>query len=240
MSRGRSIGMKAVLFATIGILFSSWQGVPAQLSVPARGRDPGTTVTVKLRVRVIPTSYGAGPGEHGKYPKRISLKIPAKLKNQISAYGAAHQTLLAPKGWTGTAAQGADGSTDVRLYPHSGYSQDGSYVIYRDDGGCAGCAALDAAPYFPDAKSSAQEFGSYKEKIPAGLEIHRLSPHLVTFGLPGAPGITVRGVVFYSGNSDYDYARVQLALPRPEAALMRFLLRHYVAGFRRLEHDISR
>lgn len=228
--------MKALLLATIEILFIAWQCVPARPSKPARGRNPGTVVNIKLRVRVIPTSYGNEPLGRIKYPRTASLKIPAPLKDSLAAYGAARQTLLGPKGWTGTAAQGADNGTTIKLYPRSGYSQDGPYFIYRDDGGCAGCATLDAAPYFPAAKSGVRDLGGYKEKIPAGIEIHRLSQHLVTFDLPGTPGMTVRGVVFYSGNPGYVYAHVQLALPLSEATLMRFLIRHYVARFRRLEH----
>lgn len=211
-----------------------------QAAVSTRGEVSDTSVVAKLVVHVIHTSYGAGKGDH-KYPKTISLKIPGTLKDAVSVYGAAGRIWLAPKGWDGTAAQGADGSTVVELRSHRGSSQAGSYVVYTDAGGCAGCAVVDAARYFPDAKGQAHVlFGDLAEKAPAELNIHRISTRLVTFRFVDTTGATVRGVAFYSGNSDYSFAQMTVVLPRSDAALMRFLLQYYAAGFRSMDKRMVR
>lgn len=230
-SRRVAVAMKAALFITIGLFLSVRQSASMEVVVSTPGENPDTLVSAKLQVRVVPTSYGAGGSDH-KYPQAISLKIPKSLKDAISAYGAADRVWLAPKSWGGTAAQGADGSTDVEIRPHLDRSQAGSYVVYKDAGGCAGCAILDAARYFPDAKGQAQTlFPEMAKKTPAGLKIQRISPHLVTFSFVDTAGATVRGVAFYSGNSDYHFAQMTVVLPRSDDVITRFLLRHYAAGF---------
>ena len=227
--------MKAALFTGIGVLLSVRQSASMDVVVSTRGEGPDTLVAVKLQVRVVPTSYGAGGSDH-KYPQAISLKIPKLLKNAISAYGAADRVWLAPKGWDGTAAQGADGSTDVEIRPHLDRPQAGSHVVYKDAGGCAGCAILGAARYFPDAKEQAQTlFPEMATKTPAGLKIQRISPHLVAFSFVDTAGAAVRGMAFYSGNSDYHFAQMTVVLPRSDAVVMRFLLQYYAAGFRSME-----
>ena len=159
--------MNAALFAIIGIFFGARPSVSMQPGIPTRRGvrgTPDTLIAAKLSVHVIPTSYASGVGSQGKYPQTISLKIPATLKDSVSAYGAAGRIWLAPRGWDGMAAQGADGSTGVKLRPALVHSRVGPYVIYSDDGGCAGCAITDAARYFPDAKAKSREFGFDSEK----------------------------------------------------------------------------
>lgn len=195
-----------------------------------------TLVAAKLRVHVIPTSYAAGTAYHPKYPKSISLQVPASLKDSVSAYGAADRIWLGAKGWVGTAAQGADGSTVVELHPLAGRLRAGSHVTYTDDGGCAGCATVNAARYFPELRGEAREFYGYHEKTPVGLKIQQVSAHLVTFTLLGNAGSVTHGVAFYSGDSDYQFAQMTVVLPRSDFALGQFLRRHYAAGFACLRH----
>ena len=136
----------------------------------------------------------------------------------------------------GTAAQGWDGSTVVKLHPQVGHLRVGSHVIYRDDGGCAGCAVDDAARYFPEVRGEARGLYGNHEKTPVGLLTHRVSSHLVTFNLPGSAGSITHGVAFYSGDSDYHFAQMTVVLSRPDFALGQFLRRYYAAGFACLKH----
>lgn len=206
-----------------------------QMGASTRGEGFDALVAAKLLVRVVPTSYGAGESDH-KYPQTIKLKIPKSLKDAITAYGAADQIGRAPKDWDGTAAQGADGSTIVRFRPRFGRSRAGSYMVHESAGGRAGCAVVDAARYFPDAKRQAQTlFLEVARKTPAALRINRVSQHLVTFSFVDTAGATVRGVAFYSGNSDEQLALTSVVLPRSDAALTRFLSQYYAAGLRSID-----
>ena len=239
MSMARRI-LPLVLLAIIGSVSTA---APQRVHTAVRGctvlkrvGPPDSLLAAKLRVHVIPTSYGAGAGDHRKYPKTISLQVPASLIDSVSAYGAADRIWLAPKGWTGRAAQGADGSTAVEFRPHFGRLRGGPYVIYRDDGGCAGCAVVDAARYFPEVRDEARDLYGHHEKTPVGLRTHRVSSRLVTFNLPGTTGTVSHGVAFYSGDSAYYFAQMTMVLPRPKFALGRFLRQYYAAGFACIEH----
>jgi hypothetical protein len=95
----------------------------------------------------------------------------------------------------------------------------------------------DAAPYFPRAMKEAKESGDEVEQAPAGTEIQRLSPHVVTFSPPGRPGIMVHSTAYYVGKPTYFYAHVELAFPRSESTLTSFLLQYYVAHFRAWENS---
>lgn len=235
-----TVAMRAALVSSIGLFLLARQSASMQAVASTRGEVSDTLVATKLRVRVVPTSYGAGESDR-KYPQAISLKIPKSLKDAMSACGAADRIWLAPKSWDGTAAQGADGSTDVEFRPHVGRAQAGSYVVYENAGGCAGCAVVNAARYFPDAKRQAQAlFPEVAKKTPAGRKFNRISPHLVTFSFLDTAGATVRGVAFYSGNYDYQFAQMSVVLPRSDAALMRFLLQYYAAGFRSMDERTTR
>lgn len=229
-----------VLLAVIGSVSAA---APQRVHTTARGCTvlkrvgrPDTLVAAKLKVHVIPTSYGAGAGGHRKYPKTISLQVPASLIVSVSAYGAADRIWLAPKGWAGRAAQGADGSTAVEFRPHFGRLRARPHVIYRDDGGCAGCAVVDAARYFPEVRGEVRDLYGRHEKTPVGLKTQRVSSRLVTFDLPGTTGNVSHGVAFYSGDSDYYFAQVTVVLPRSDFTLGRFLRQYFAAGFACIEH----
>lgn len=197
-------------------------------------------LAAKLRAHVIPTSYGAGAGDRQKYlckyPKTISLQVPASLiESGLSVRGRRPDMAGTKRMDRQGAAQGTDGSTAVGFRPHFDRLRGGPYVIYRDDGGCAGCAVVDAARYFPEVRGEARDLNGHHEKTPVRLKIHRVSSRLVTFNLPGSTGTVSYGVAFYSGDSDYYFAQMTMVLARPEFCLGRFLRQYYAAGFACIE-----
>ena len=160
-----------VLLSGCGVTINTAQGGGAQTtsssSVPSRQVSPSssspsspvtttlsprrhvsTTSTVTLPVTVIPTSFGGSPS-YFQYPSSITVTVPKQYASKIQAVGGANFVIISPKGWQGTASEGADGSRSVILYPPGGSPQPGGpRIIVQTAGGCTGCAWSEAAPYF--------------------------------------------------------------------------------------------
>jgi uncharacterized protein DUF4850 len=186
---------------------------------------------VTLTVYALPTSDGAS-GKTGafadRYPKTIEIKDSALFTGRIAAYGAAYRVWIAPKGWTGSADVGGDGSTVVKLHPVRGSSASGPRFYYQDTGGCAGCALSDAAPYFPSAMQKWEEMFGYEtpEKLPRGIRLVRLSSTLVSYSLPKREGLLGRGAAYFIPPNEYFFAaRGDFVLPRTGEKLLDFLVR---------------
>lgn len=187
---------------------------------------------VILTVHVLPTSDGlSGSGLFAeKYPKIVEVKNAAAFADRIAAYGAAYRVWIAPKGWTGSAAIGADGSTLVSLYPASGSAKSGPRFRYLDEGGCAGCALHDAAPYFPSAMQAWKNFFGYEtpEVLPRGTKLVRLSPTLVMYVLPGGDRLLGHGAAYFIPPNEDFFAQAEFFLPHADQKLLTFLVKTVV------------
>ncbi len=121
-------------------------------------RRVSTTSTVTLPVTVIPTSFG-GSQSYFQYPASITVSVPKQYASQIQAIGGANFVVISPKGWQGTASEGADGSRSVILYPPGGSPQPGGpRILVQTAGGCIGCAWSAAAPYFSWVRQYANQY----------------------------------------------------------------------------------
>lgn len=207
----------------------------------SRGPEAGSQGTARrasppitLTVRVLPTSDGlAGRGMYSdRYPKGVSIPSAAAFADQIAAYGAAYRVWIVPRGWTGSAAVGADGSTAVDLHPPHGSAKSGPRFHYEDTGGCAGCAVYGAAPYFPCALKEYKEFPlpGPVSAVPHGLKVAPLSPSLVTYTGSEGGGLLVRGVIHFACGTDQPFFQQgEFVLPRLDAKLLHFLLHTFVS-----------
>lgn len=193
----------------------------------SHGRSTGESDAVTLTVQILPTSDGTdGRGLYTeRYPKTIDVKDAAAFADRIAAYGAAYRVWIAPKGWTGSAVVGGDGSTLVTLGPVSGSAKSGPRFRYEDSGGCAGCALEDAAPYFPSAMKKWKELFGYEtpEVLPRGIKLIRVSPTLTVYTVPGGNGLLSRGAAYFMLSDEYS-AKVEFYLPRTDAKLAEFLV----------------
>ncbi len=194
-----------------------------------------TSSVVVLKVRVLVTSDGGefagGTGLYTeRYPKTISVEYATAFSNRISAYGAAYRVWVAPKGWTGSASVGADGSTDVDLHSVKGSAIPGQQFHYENSGGCAGCAVDAAAQYFPSAMRQWKELFNYDtlSPLPPHLKIIRVSQNIVTYSYPSGHGLLARGVARYDSSEPF-LEKAEFVLPRTDAKLQNFLLHRFIS-----------
>lgn len=136
----------------------STSSVATTSSTPAPSHTASTTSAVTLPVTVIPTSFG-GSASYFQYPASITVSVPNQYASQIQAIGGANFVVISPKGWQGTASEGADGSRSVILYPPGGSPQPGGpRILVQTVGGCIGCAWSAAAPYFAWVRQYANQY----------------------------------------------------------------------------------
>jgi len=188
-------------------------------------------VTVTLPVTVVPTSYGVGSGSPP--PATVTLTLPAADQGRLGAYFVG-VVVLAPAGWAGSAAVGADGSIRAALYPPGGSASAGPRELVQEDSACQACGADDGAAYFPAVHKNWTAYG-WPFSPPPLLAFQRtdyLSPDTLAYSLPNTPsGLAVNGVA-YSGvladNPGLTFADLRVYLPPSETALATVILNDFV------------
>lgn len=204
-------------------------------TVPVEATDQasrhGSSSSVTLTVHILPTNDGAGHGMGlyvDRYPKTVRVENARAFAGRIAAYGAAFHVWIAPKGWTGSANSGGDGSRFVSLYPVKGSAKSGPRFQYEDTGGCARCAVDEAAAFFPSAAQVYDGLG-LPNAAPPGLKATSRPPSLATYKLRYPDGLMVRKVAYFNGSdSDPFFEKAEFALPGREAKLMSFLVHTFI------------
>jgi hypothetical protein len=188
-------------------------------------------VPVTLPVTVVPTTYGAGSG--APPPAAVTLMLPAADQGRLGAYFVG-VVVLAPAGWSGSAAVGADGSIRAMLYPPGGSANAGPREVLQEDGACQGCGDSDSAKYFPAVHSDWASYGWPFAPPPllAFQGTDDLSSDTLAYSLPDTPsGLAVNGVA-YSGvladNPGLTFADLRVYLPPSETALATVILNDFV------------
>jgi len=130
-------------------------------------------------------------------PSTLAVNVPADLVSQLSVYAdeAGIMELIAPSGWDCTASLGADGSSVESVTPTgevftqnealtSGSQEEA--IVGTQNGGCQGCAAGQACPFFANANDV--DPGSCTNTTPpSGEEVTQLASNIVGFEDP--PGL---------------------------------------------------
>ncbi len=132
-----------------GLLLASCAASPQVRQHAGRREASSGRAVLSLPVVQVATANGAGGPVYFHHPAKIRVRAPAGLYGRLAAYAAAGRIWLGPRGWRGKAAEGADGSTWVAIFPPRGNWKSGPRVIYRDDGNSAGCSVDDASQCFP-------------------------------------------------------------------------------------------
>ena len=196
----------------------------------AQGNDKGDS----LYVRVLPTVYGIDDSADYGYPKYVQAINAGTLIADISAYAAGSKVWLAPKGWTGKGACGADGNIVATLYTQKDSSESAARISYCEFPACAICIEEAASQYFPEAmKDYDINFNAdHKNNIALNkeLKIQRISSRLVTYTLPGHNDLLVKGVAYYIPQSEGDeyFAEAKFAIPKEQGPLMDLLVRNFI------------
>jgi len=194
--------------------------------------------SVILPVTIIVTTYGIDGMESkaNDYPKTIIVEGFDTTTMPIAAYGASQAIWLGPKGYTGSAETGADGSVAIRLFPPGGNEGKPPFVRYQLIPACVGCMMSAAAPYFENAKADLlKDYDSAMlniVRIPDKLLIQKKSATLVTYTYMEGSSLQITGVAYYSSPTDSRmgvFEQAEFALGPNNKAMTDLLLNSYIS-----------
>jgi len=149
------------------------------LGVPApAGAAPGT----RFDVMGCDTQLGLGSTtDTTAVPKAVTARVSATVARRLTAYSSGALTALGPKGWACDAIIGADGGTNLRIFPKGKPPSDdpdakvGESVQVDGEYTGHGPGARLVCPYFPDS-AAARFFGDEGPACPALPEGRVVTP----------------------------------------------------------------
>ncbi len=162
---------------------------------PRAATDPTADITASLPVVACPTSYAVNlPPVSTHLPSTVRASVPADLASQFSVYAdeAGDMGLLAPRGWDCSARFGADGSSEESITPigevlprNPSLPSDSNVkaIVGTQSGGCEGCAASQACPFFSTA-DQADPIDCTNSTPPSREGVTRLASNIVGFEDP--------------------------------------------------------
>jgi hypothetical protein len=143
-----------------------WATTPAQaaasVSVPIA--TPGLVSTL-LPLYSCNTEYGLSTMKPAKLPKTVRVLVPHNNFVKLSVFtdGLGIVRLVAPSQWDCTASVSADGVSSLTIVPPNAAARSGKLLARSkaeeisgyQNGGCSGCAVVQACPLFSNARSLA-------------------------------------------------------------------------------------
>jgi len=166
--------------------------------VPAKAL--GNT-TVALSVSPCSSTSGAPTTGPPWRPSKLLGLVPADLVSKVEFYSSGTETLLGPRGWSCSQVTGADGSSEMAVYPLGNTDPTSEQIPAGTIGVFAGYdytghnPGIDTVcPYFPVVDPS--QYGCAATTPPNGEQTHMLTPDVVaitdpagvTGGLTGSGG----------------------------------------------------
>jgi len=211
-------------------------------------------VSVQLPLNVCPTSVGVSSETPTILPSTVHVEIN-KVDSTTLAFYSDNEgltTLLAPTGWTCTAAIGANGSSSVQVSPSgqsvvsSGSLSAGStdqVISASQTSACVGCREFLACPLFDSAANDYQR--AFQHVCPStrpSSEVQTVRTiHLAEFTDP--PGVhgdatpsggeyPAMGVMTYFDDIKSDGSWTETCvLPATDKSLCKVILRNFVATY---------
>jgi hypothetical protein len=180
--------------------------------------------TVDLPVVSCPTTFGVPPTSAPALPALRPVAVPAGMAARLSVYAdtEARMELVAPRGWSCTAIDAADGSGGVAVYPRGeklpkGWSDKWSLartsavsaVIGLQTSACYGCTLGQACRVFPAAAAAMRGFPPCPAR-PAAEKVTPVAAGIAGFvdppgtagdGVPSGGQYSARGVMTYHPRS---------------------------------------
>jgi hypothetical protein len=165
-----------------------------------------TTTTPPSGATVLPVgacSQTSGAPSNGPawVPTELAGAVPASQTAELEFYSVGTETALGPRGWSCAQLTSADGSSSLAVYPTGqpnpitsvGPVASGAQVIWEEFDYTAHVPGVDlVCPYFPSFASSSEPCPN---GIPAGEQVHRLTPDVVSITDPSG----VKGSLDASG-----------------------------------------
>jgi hypothetical protein len=170
--------------------------MPKPADRTARTSNPTQVVATSLPVVACPTTHGITPAPAPRsLPSTLGVSVPEDLASRLSVYADEDGVMdvVSPAGWDCSASFGADGSGGLAIFPAGEVSPSSSLppgstaeaIVASQNGGCQGCAAYQACPFFAAAVPNSPT--QCKETPPAGESVTKLAPNVVGFEDP--PGL---------------------------------------------------
>jgi hypothetical protein len=187
--------------------------------------DRGQNLTLQ-NIPVVPLKTESGLAEKDEYvyPKTYTLTKPNLYSSKIQAYGAIGQLWFGPRGWTGKAYEGADGSTSVFLLPKGGTENSDPHISYIQIPGCHGCILNSAAPFFEEAREKLKKEYDTDPAELNSLVVSKLSPSLVTYSYINSRGTKVYGVANYIVDEDEAFYQAEFALTGSDEDMGKYMV----------------
>jgi hypothetical protein len=160
----------------------------------------GTTV---LPVGTCFQTFGAPSAGPAWVPTQLAGAVPPHMASQLEFFSVGTETELGPRGWSCAQLTGADGSAGMDVYPpgqpnptlSSAEPDSGTQIIAATFDYTAHVPGVDlACPYFPKVASANEPCPG---PIPAGEQVHQLTPDVVTITDPAG----VKGALAGAGGS---------------------------------------
>jgi hypothetical protein len=194
--------------------------------MPGRVGAAESSVSRSFPVVVLPTTDARSTGTPLTYPAAVERRVPLRQAALLSAYGVAGRIFLAPRGWTGRGVMAANNGVVATLSAGTGSGTPGGRLEYQWEETCWGCAAGDAAQYFPWPRAHWNEIRVAEVPLPQARRLlHKvyLTLRQLAYRAPDtADGLEVDGLVYSSIDGRPDTAstpryplfeRVEVALP---------------------------
>jgi hypothetical protein len=139
----------------------------------------------------------------------VKAHLDPRAARRLAAYAHPDGWILVPRGWKPLgAAAGMDGSGYVSFVPPHGLG----HITYDTAGACAGCAAMDAMPYFPEVRRrpDLEDQPYLGSNVP--LQVFRISRTLAAYRarIQDQP---IDGLAWFAPDSDAPFHQVELSLP---------------------------
>jgi hypothetical protein len=135
--------------------------------------------------------------------------LDPKAAGRLAAYAHPEGWILVPRGWKPLgAAAGMDGSGYVSFVPPQGLG----HITYDTAGGCAGCAAMDARPYFPEVRRRPDLADQPYPGTNVPLKVFRISRTLAAYRA-WVRKQPIDGLACFAPDSDSPFYRVEVSLP---------------------------
>lgn len=214
-------------------------------------------VTLALPVVTCPTTFALStpPSTSAPLPTSEEVSVPGILATELAVYSDTDglMMLLAPKGWTCSAAYGADGGGGVAVYPPGESIPQSAFgagwalspgssseaVVGSQTSACQGCEMGQACPLFTIASSDYQSsFGracpknrpalETVDEITAGVVVFEDPPGVTGDGNPSGGKYSANGVMTYYSKSDNGSWIDTCTLPEEEKALCKAALNDFI------------
>lgn len=215
---------------------------PAQVASPAPTAAAGP-VTASLPVVSCPTSLGVDQPAV-PLPRTRPVSVPQALAAGLSLYADTQgvMQILGPKGWSCTAAYGADGSGGVTVYPRGAGASSPVAIAGSETSACAGCTLSQACPLFPSAaKALRSALGlACPARSPAAETVAPIAAGIVAFedppgvkgaGQPSGGRYPANGVLTYHPSAPDGSWQETCTLPASEKDVCTAVLNTFVSWY---------